>query len=127
MADRAGGNFQTIVARQITRRKAVKRGSPILNKWAVRLVVAAALRRSRPLLRGELGKGDPVNRERLYPDAELRRVRFLAERVLVERQRHELCASVISSSAPTIWAPLVSTVCERTFDGPWRAPCSGVT
>jgi hypothetical protein len=32
MADRAGGNFQTIVARQITRRKAVKQGSPILNK-----------------------------------------------------------------------------------------------
>ena len=52
---------------------------------------------------------------------------FLAERVLVERQRHQLCASVIASSAPAIWAPLVSPVCGRTCDDPCPAPCSGVT
>jgi hypothetical protein len=61
-------------------------------------------------LRGELGKSDPVNREHLNPDAALRCDRFLAEQVLGERQRHQLCASVTSSSAPAIWAPLVSPV-----------------
>jgi hypothetical protein len=78
-------------------------------------------------LRANSAKGDPFNRERLYPDAELRRARFLAERVLVEHRRHRLCASVTASLAPLIWAPLVSPVCGRTFDDPCRAPYSGVT
>src|SRR6478672_6622262 len=72
-------------------------------------------------------KGDPVNREHVYPDAALRPDPFLAEQVLGERRRHRLCASVTASLAPLIWAPLVSPVCGRTFDDPCRAPCSGVT
>jgi hypothetical protein len=58
---------------------------------------------------------DSVNREHLYSDAVLRPGRVLDERVL-ERQRHQLCASVISSSAPAIWTPLASPVCGRTCD-----------
>src|SRR5215471_12332987 len=72
------------------------------------------------------GRGS-VNREHLYPDAALWPDRVLDERVLVERQRHQLCASVICSSAPAIWTPLVPPVCGRTSDDPCRAPCSGVT
>ena len=57
----------------------------------------------------------------------LRPDRVLDERVLVERQRHQLCASVISSSAPAIWTPLASPICGQTCGDPCRAPCSGVT
>src|SRR6516164_3008399 len=70
---------------------------------------------------------DSVNRKHLDPDAALQPDPVLDERVLVERQRHQLCASVISSSAPAIWTPLASPVCGRTCDDPCRAPCSGVT
>jgi len=54
---------------------------------------------------------DSVNREHLYPNAALRPDRVLDQRVLVERQRHQLCAFVISSSTPAIWTPLASPVC----------------
>ena len=68
---------------------------------------------------------DSVNREHLYPNAALRD-RVLDERALVKCQRHQLCASVISSSALAIWTRLASPVCERTCDDLCRAPCSGV-
>ena len=75
MADRAGGNFLTIVARQYYEKlaKGGERGGPILKTSAVRVVAAAALRPSRPAFgAANSTKGDPVNRERLYPRPRLR-------------------------------------------------------
>ena len=78
------------------------------------------------ILRGDL-QGDSVNYEHLDPDAALRPDRVPDERVLAERQQHQLCASVIPSSAPVIWTLLASPVCGRSCDDPCRVPCRGVT
>ena len=72
-------------------------------------------------------KGNSVNYEHLDPDAALRPDRVPDERVLAERQQHQLCASVIPSSAPVIWTLLASPVCGRSCDDPCRVPCRGVT
>ena len=92
-------------------------GASILNRQVQRVCAAA-------ICTVNSAKGDAVNRDYLYLDAALRRDRFLAERVLVERRRHRLRASMSAPSAPTIWTPLFSSVCERSYNDPRG---SGVT